>query len=382
MDARLAAVKQRIALLSDIDTDRQIFGASEHRYDLAPPLTGDELGTLEHDLAIQLPDDVRAFLRKVGSAGAGPYYGLRRIDGKSDSETDDGAPRGADMLRIADQGCGMSSMLIVGGPDRGKVCLDTGEGGPLVPEADSFIEWYELWLDRALMEWAERAAPRLALDGPQHPAELEAAALTIEILGAIKKPTTTEACSLGYLHLRERRYGDADAAFVVASRAPAPHSDMLLSERDARLHRDRANLEYVRDDFDAAIREAKAGLAIDKIWFSTADELREILERALHAAGRVDEALAILETRASGAYFDYALHHRLATEHLARGNVKAAMSVLERAANMRNMGGPDSTPESRVHGAFGPIIAALRAGGRTSDADALAERLDVLINAN
>src|SRR5204863_1294302 len=128
-------------------------------------------------------------------------------------------------------------------------------------------------------------------DGPDSPAELEAASTAIDVLTALKKPTASEACALGYLHLRERRFGDADAAFVVASRAPSPVSELLLSERDARLHRDRANLEYVRDEMDAAIKHARDGLAIDKIWFATADELREILERALHASGRLDEAL-------------------------------------------------------------------------------------------
>lgn len=393
MDARLDAVKQRIVLLSVIDTDRQVFGAATHQYQLAPPLTGDELGVLERELAVQLPDEVRQFLRKVGAAGAGPHYGLVRIHAKSEKITDGGAPRhrasratlipgvpGEELLRIADQGCGMSSLLVISGPNRGAVLCDPGEG-PWFPEAPSFVAWYEQWLDRALIEWAERAAPRLALDGPQQPAELEAAALAIDILTAIKHPTASQACALGYLHLREHRFGDADAAFVVASRAPDP-SDLLMSERDARLHRDRANIAYVRDDFDAAIKHAKDGLAITNIWFSTADELREILERSLHAAGRPDEALHVLETRAAEAFFDFALHHRLATEHLARHNVKAAIAALERAADMRNIGGPNATQESRVKDAFQPIIDALRTGGRTEDADQLATRMDVLLNAN
>jgi tetratricopeptide (TPR) repeat protein len=381
MDARLEAVKQRIALLSVIDTDRQVFGAATHGYALAPPMSGDDLGMLELSLHVALPDEVRAFLRKVGASGAGPYYGLLAFGGTSAGETDDGAPRSVERLVLADQGCGMTSLLLLGGKHRGEVWTDTGDG-ELAPEADSFVEWYEAWLDRALLEWVERAAPRLAIDGPDAPAELEAAALAIDLLVALKKPTVSQACSLGYLHLRERRFEDSDAAFVKASRAPDPHSDILRSERTARLHRDRANIAYVRDDFDASIREANDGLAIDSIWASTADELREVLERALHAAGRAEQALAILEIRATNAYFDFAVHHRLATELLARGNVKGAIAVLERAANMPNIGGHDSTPESRVTGSFHPIIAALRAGGRAADAEALEARADVLLHAN
>ncbi len=381
MDARLEAVKQRIVLLSIVDADRQVFGAATHDYRLAPPLSGDDLGMLEAALHVVLPDEVRAFLRYVGGAGAGPYYGLLAIRGTSEGETDDGAPRSPERLMIADQGCGMSSLLVLAGRHRGEVWTDMGEGD-LAPESQTFIGWYEAWLDRAFIEWAEHAAPRLALDGPTMPQELEAASNAIDILGAIHKPTASQATALGYLHLRERRYADADAAFVRASRAPDPHSDILRSERTARLHRDRANITYVRDDFDTAIREAKDGLAIDSIWASTADELREILERALHGAGRADEALAVLELRASGAYFDFAVHHRLATEHIARGNVKAAIAALERAANMPSIGGADATSESRVIGSFHPIIAALRAGGRAADADALEERADVLLHAN
>jgi hypothetical protein len=371
MDARLEAVKQRIALLSVIDADRQVFGASKHQYALAPVLTGDELGDLERRLGCALPEEMRLFLRRLGASGAGPYYGL--LPASRDA--------GDDVI-LADQGCGMSSLLVITGMHSGEVWIDFGDGSPRQREAASFLAWYEAWIDRALVEWAERAAPRLALDGPSMPEELEAASFAIDILGIVKNPTASEACTLGYLHLRERRYGDADAAFVRASRAPNPHSEMLPSERDARLYRDRANIAYVQDNFDLAIEHARGGLAIDNIWFSTCDELREILERALHGAGRADEALQILERRAEEAFFDFALHHRLATEHIARGNVKAAIAALERAANMPNIGGPTATPETRVRDAFGPIVVALRTGGRLREADALTQRADLLLNAN
>jgi tetratricopeptide (TPR) repeat protein len=371
MDARLEAVKQRIELLSVIDTDRQVFGASKHQYALAPVLTGDELGALERTLGTALPDDVRLFLRRVGASGAGPYYGLQSLRRES-----------GDDIVLADQGCGMSSLLVVTGMNRGEVWMDLGDGSDRQREAPSFLAWYEGWIDRALIEWAERAAPRLALDGPTVPQELEGASFAIDVLGAIKNPSITEATALGYLHLREGRYADADAAFVRASKAPSSHSDVLSSERTARLHRDRANIAYVRDDAAAAIAESRAGLAIHSIWFSTADELREVLERALHASGDADEALRVLEERAAQAYFDFALHHRLATEHLARNDVKSAIAALERAANMPNIGGPTATAETRVRDAFGPIVVALRTGGRLREADALTQRADLLLNAN
>lgn len=370
MNARLSTLKQRIALLSEIDTDRQVFGASTHNYVLAPPLSEAELVSLEAALGTLFPDEVRMFLRELGSGGAGPHYGLRTLN-----------ERVKNQVIAADQGCGMSSMLVLEGHRRGEIWIDTGDEHQL-PESADFLAWYETWIDNALIEWAERAAPRLAIDGPETPAELEGAMLAFEILSAIEHPTVSQATALGYLHLRERRYADADAAFVRASKAPEPASDLLPSERQARLHRDRANIAYVQDDPATAIDQARAGLAIHKIWFSTADELREILERALHASGDADQALLVLEERAAQAYFDFALHHRLATEHLARNDVPAAIAALERAAHMPNIGGPGSTPETRVRDAFGPIVVALRTGGRLREADALTQRADLLLNAN
>jgi len=370
MDARLEAVLQRIALMAAIDDERQVFGADTHDYAFASPLTGDELGDLERSLGVALPDEVRAFLRHAGSSGAGPYYGLLPLSAVE-----------GHAIRVADQGCGMSSLLVVRGDTKGEIWTDTGDKH-LAPEAASFLAWYEAWLDRALIEWVERAATRLAIDGPDRPQELEAAMVAFDLLEALPERTTDQERALGYLHLRERRPADADAAFVRACKAPDPYAQVLPSEREARLHRDRANLAYVLDDHAAAIERARAGLAIQNIWFSTNDELREILERALHASGDADAALAVLEERAAEAYFDFALHHRLATEHLARKNLKGAIAALERAASMPNIAGQGASYDDRVAGAFQPIVDALRTGGRASDADAIASHADLLVNGN
>jgi hypothetical protein len=370
IDARLETILQRIALLAAVDDDRQVFGADTHDYALAKPLTGDELGDLERALGVALPDEVRAFLRRAGACGAGPYHGLLPLLAVD-----------RDAIRIADQGCGMSSLLVVAGDAKGEVWTDMGDD-QRAPEARSLLAWYEAWLDRAMIAWAVHAAPRLALDGADRPDELEAAMVAFDLLEALPERTSEQERALGYLHLRERRASDADAAFVRASKAPEPHTQLLASERDARLYRDRANIAYVLDDHATALEHARAGLAIPNIWFSTNDELREILERALHASGDADAALDVLEQRACEAFFDFGLHHRLATEHLARGNLEAATVALERAANMPNIAGQGASYDDRVDGAFQPIIDALRTAGRTREADALATHADLLVNGN
>jgi hypothetical protein len=433
MEDRLAELRSRIALLAAVDRSLQVFGADAHRYQLAEPLTRDELAKLEHALGVALPDDVRAFLQHVGSSGAGPYYGLLRLgerpvhadedesldedldedfaddddsphhvwdavglddeedeDEEDQDEDDDTFERTDDevgrmplegTLALADQGCGMTSLLYVQGPHRGEVWADTSGRGHLVAESPSFLAWYETWIERALVEWAERAAPRIALEGPDAPEELEALSIVFDILARRTRPTADDLTTLGYLHLRERRYGDADAAFVAASTAQST-SDLSEAERTARLHRDRARLEYVRGNHLRAIDLANNGLHLGHIWYSTTEELRGVLEDALHAAGRVDDALAILEQRASECYFDFGLHHRLANERLARGDVSGASAALERAAHMTNIAGPGATFEDRVARSFGPIIESLRAGGRLRDADALQNRVELLLHAN
>lgn len=432
MEDRLAELRSRIALLGAIDRSLQVFGADAHRYVLAQPLTRDELTSLEHALRVELPDDVRAFLLHVGSSGAGPYYGLLRLgelpadaeledesldeeladeadddegphawyaaaidddetdddDGDDEHELDDDDHEGdvarvslAGTLALADQGCGMTSLLYVDGPHRGQVWADTSGRGHLVAESPSFLAWYESWVERALVEWAERAAPRIALEGPDAPEELEALSIVFDILARRTRPSADDLTTLGYLHLRERRFGDADAAFLAASTG-ASTSDLSETERAARLHRDRARLEHVRGNHLRAVDLANTGLHLGHIWYSTTEELRGILEDALHAAGRVDDALAILDQRASECYFDFGLHHRLASERLARGDVHGASAALERAAHMTNIAGPGASFEDRVARSFGPIIESLRAGGRLRDADALQNRVELLLHAN
>ena len=97
-----------------------------------------------------------------------------------------------------------------------------------------------------------------------------------------------------------------------------------------------------------AIAEANAGLGSAGLWFATRDELRAVLERALHAAGRPVEALRVLDERAAEQLFSFELHHRLARERLARNDLDGAGAALERAAQMGNILGRLAPLEDRV----------------------------------
>jgi len=380
----LSSLRDRVRLLSAVDADRHVFGADTHDYAFAPPVTGEDLAALEARFG-ELPHEYRAVICELGAHGAGPYYGLLaptapddpagvapdpRREFRCDLETGYQARRAGEhvldgTLVLAEQGCGGRSVLVIRGARRGEVWSDwTREQGTISPEAPSFLTWYEDWLDRAMLEWVEEAAPRIALDGPDDPSELEAIASVFELVERHSPGRQGMLRTLGYLHLREGRWDDASAAFDAAAIAGD-------QEPEARRHLDRARMHLVRDEHGEAIGDAQQGLATPGLWHSTRDELREVLETVLDAAGRRDEALVVLDQRAAESYFSFELHHRLARERLARGDLEAAGAALERAAGMANILGTGVSHDDRIAASFDPIIAELRAARRETDARVL-----------
>ncbi len=229
--------------------------------------------------------------------------------------------------------------------------------------------------DQALLEWAETAAPRIALDGPEDPSELEAVSEVFELVERTSPGNPAILRTLGYLHLRERRWDDARAAFDAAAAAGG-------DEPAARKHLDRARLELTRGASDEAILQAELGLACADLWYSTRDDLRDTLERALGAAERGTDALAVLDQRAADCGFSLVLHHRLARERIARGDVAGAGAVLERAAAMPGILGTSATEDERLSGSFEPIIAELEGGRRPVEARHLEMLLERIRGAN
>lgn len=233
----------------------------------------------------------------------------------------------------------------------------------------------EAEVDRALFAWAERAAPRIALEGPEDPAELEAISVVFEMVARSAGSDPGRLRTLGYLHLRERRYADAHAVFSAASmtggaEAPALH------------YLDRARLELTRGSPDEAILHAERGLARAELSYGTRDELRDVLERALHAAGRGEEALAVLDLRAAECAVGLALHHRLARERLARGDIGGAGAVLERAAAMPGILGAPADIDDRLAASFEPIIRELAGARKQHEVKVLTALVERIRGAN
>lgn len=197
MNARVDAIKERIAELRRKDHFFGLFGASYHRYVLNPVLTETELVFFERKHNIVLPTEYREFLSQVGNGGAGPSYGVEPLQYARFADLDRQdmggsidpsqefmltGPWNMDMniddedlrmerekeyydtkwanglLRISNYGCGAFVNIVVNGSEYGNIwlddrCNDVGIFPYYRSEVGSrigFFDWYEEWLDKAL----------------------------------------------------------------------------------------------------------------------------------------------------------------------------------------------------------------------------------------
>lgn len=202
--AQLERIQGKLYKLQTLDPERNLFGAENHQYDMAPVWTLDEIKTFEQKWKIELPEEYQAFLLGIGSGGTGPYYGLEKpengiylvmdyedelnaisepfphveswnwdVDWYDDSKEEDEwaaleheyyDPKwSAGMLRISDFGCGVSFNLIVKGLSYGEIWTDDrANSNGIYPDHDmgnterlGFLDWYELWLDRSINDLNE-----------------------------------------------------------------------------------------------------------------------------------------------------------------------------------------------------------------------------------
>ncbi len=172
-------VRARIREMAARDPDRKRFGASTHRYALAPRLPEAEIRAFEKTHGIALPGEYRSFVAVVGDGPAGPGHGLMPLTvprPETDEEwaVDDawaedrlpgrlaapfplaeplpgrlGAPVDAltrGTLMLAEQGCGGFDRLVLNGPYAGEVWQIDPDWGGFVPVSPGFRAWYTDWL--------------------------------------------------------------------------------------------------------------------------------------------------------------------------------------------------------------------------------------------
>ena len=184
---KAADLKTTIIQLGDrelVGYECSIHGAAVHRYALSTPVNPDELAAFERRLGTRLPSEYREWLTLVSNGGAGPMLGVIPLGKEAENAEIDYAadfpftaekpcaavPEGADeewlentarihrgMTFIANEGDGMYNLLILRGAAAGQVWWYSHEHACTAPilhpetrKPLSFLDWFELWLTRAL----------------------------------------------------------------------------------------------------------------------------------------------------------------------------------------------------------------------------------------
>ena len=197
---RIEQIRTKIENLKKLDKKYSTFGSNRHKYELNKTKSESELREFETNNSIILPTEYREFIKLIGNGGAGPYYGLEKLEKGNYADLDSGGsgekidlskpfqftekwnlnnnqfkdekgeirhdlkdteyfkPDWANgMMRIANFGCGVSINLIVNGDEYGNIwaddrCNDQGIL-PFQPNNRNriqFFDWYEQWLNSSL----------------------------------------------------------------------------------------------------------------------------------------------------------------------------------------------------------------------------------------
>jgi uncharacterized protein (TIGR02996 family) len=191
-------LRKRLAELDGLDPTRAVFASDAHQYRLNPPLPVERVEQIESRIGCRLPEQYRCFVTEFADGAAGPDYGIRPLEallgGNEDSDLSAslGAPfpvptnveemrqlgySAPGTLSICEIGCGGYHELILTGPERGNVWVQTdGDWRPALlddsylpsgPDVNfdtvleaafrspqglklEFLDWYQRWLDEAL----------------------------------------------------------------------------------------------------------------------------------------------------------------------------------------------------------------------------------------
>jgi hypothetical protein len=190
-------MRDAITALAAADRSYRRFGAARHRYELLPPAT----------TTIDVPDDYREYVTMLSAGGAGPYYGLVRIDRNAPIELPAVRSRSVPgitlapgeppprALPIAHLGCGYAAVLMLDGPNRGQVWLDARALDIIEPTYPSFTAF--------MLDWIDRLATNQWLAGFVPPGECAITAALTGYLGVVEQQLGIEPGTLDGAALRD-----------------------------------------------------------------------------------------------------------------------------------------------------------------------------------
>lgn len=162
MSELTSRLREILAALAASDASFKRFGAAQHRYELAPPLTDEQLAVLDEAAGAPLPDDFVDYVTRLSAGGVGPYYGLLRADRAAAFIVT--APAGVTAwtraLPLAHLGCGYAAVMPLDGPAAGQIWVDARQLGVVQPVRPSFTAFYLDWIDRvAHAQWLDPFVP-------------------------------------------------------------------------------------------------------------------------------------------------------------------------------------------------------------------------------
>lgn len=171
-------IKNYIAKLKILDESRFLLGADYHEYFICSTIKHAKIETLKSKYHIDLPLGYEYFLTLIGNGGAGPHYGIHKIEDSlefatqkkwnltepslltldrycfipdSDSENELSWMFNSS-FPIADSACGGFFFLILNGKKSGEIWKYHGSSkGIIEKKSENFLQWYEKWLSANLM---------------------------------------------------------------------------------------------------------------------------------------------------------------------------------------------------------------------------------------
>lgn len=200
MNPQIEQIKEKLGELKGLDKEFRLFGASSHKYKLNNVLSFTQIEEFEKKYGITLPVGYKEFLLKIGDGGAGPNYGLVKLEDSlfadmdfknEDNKTNPSLPfphtepqmmfnedfdeekhdeeafeeiwghphHNYGILRLSNGGCGIFTSLVVNGEEYGNLWIDDrGSDAGIYPanmmddkpERINFLDWYETWLDQSI----------------------------------------------------------------------------------------------------------------------------------------------------------------------------------------------------------------------------------------
>jgi hypothetical protein len=176
-------IKAKIHRLSELDKTRQAFGARHHRYQFGNNLTAKQIFDWEEESGVELPSDLKGYYLECGNGGAGPYYGMKRLqeldlykanspfldadqlralakerydhddedcDYYYENETSWVVPQSdyQGLVAIIEYGCGEQICAVTNGKRTGQIYFKTMQNG--LAEIGSLQADFHRWLDREL----------------------------------------------------------------------------------------------------------------------------------------------------------------------------------------------------------------------------------------